>query len=274
MDTKKAPLTRYEKVNLSYGSTIVFEALNLTLNEGEITMFCGPNGCGKSTALKALRRLLKVRSGIIFHGANPIDDLSDKALAKLMSLLTQKPSAPDDLTVEQLIKMGRFAHLGYLGHFSKKDKEKVAEALSLCHLQNLVHETIGNLSGGQLQRVWLAMIIAQDSPTILLDEPTNHLDITHQIETLELIKKLNEKGRTIIVVMHDLNMAARYADRMILFKDGKVAADGTPEEVMQPSNIRNVFNIDCEIMRDNIYQKPMLIPYKLRPYNDSGNLNG
>lgn len=261
---KPAPktLARYEKAQIGYGDTVIFEALNLDLNAGEMVMFCGPNGCGKSTALKALRRLIHAKSGMITFGDKPLDLFNNKELARQMAMLTQAPSAPEELLVRELVEMGRFAHRAYLGSLTAKDREAVEFAIEACDLNALTDMPLGRLSGGQLQRSWLAMIIAQDAPVILLDEPTNHLDITHQIETLELVTRLNRKqGKTVIVVMHDLNLAARYADRMLLFKKGALFADGTPEKVMTEEIVSETFSIACRIVTDPVYGKPLCIPY-------------
>ncbi|UJQ95471.1 ABC transporter ATP-binding protein [Mariluticola halotolerans] len=261
-DMRKPAMARFDAVGLGYGTKMVFDALDLTLNAGEVTMFCGPNGCGKSTALKALRRLMKAKYGDIFLSGEAISFLSNKRLAREMAMLTQAPSAPEDLLVEQLVGMGRYAHQGRFAGLTAKDREMVDFAMTACNLQELAKQSLGTLSGGQLQRAWLATILAQDAPVILLDEPTNHLDITHQIETLELIRKMNaEEGRTVVLVLHDLNLAARYADSMVMFNQGKVVAQGTPEQVMREEVISDVFAIGCRVISDPVHGKPLCIPY-------------
>lgn len=261
-DAKKLPMARYASAELGYGTVKVFEELDLDLEAGEITVFCGPNGCGKSTALKALRRMLKATSGDIFLGETPISELPNKQLAREMAMLTQSPAAPDELLVEQLVAMGRYAHQRQFYAASDADRAAIEFALAACNLTDLAKRPLGAISGGQLQRAWLATILAQDAPIILLDEPTNHLDITHQIETLELIKKLNvEQNRSIVLVLHDLNLAARYADRMIMFKHGSIFAQGTPEQVMREEIIDEVFSVSCKVIPDPVHAKPLCISY-------------
>ena len=258
----KQPLAQYRSTALGYGESLVFDSLDLTMRAGRITAFCGPNGCGKSTSLKALRRLLRPSAGDIFLNGESVSLLSNKQLARQMAMLTQAPSAPEELLVQQLVTLGRYAHRRRFAGLTDEDRRAIAFAMSSCALEALADKPLGTLSGGQMQRAWLATILAQDAPVILLDEPTNHLDIKHQIETLELVKTLNrEQGRSVVLILHDLNLAARYADDMVLFARGAVHAQGAAEDVMTEATIAAVFGIDCRVIRDPLLGKPMCIPY-------------
>ena len=261
-ETASAPAISYRQAGLAYGPVTVFADLDLDLAAGRVTVFCGPNGCGKSTALKALRRLVRTRSGAIFLNGSPVAAQGNRALARQMAMLTQSPSAPEDLLVEQLVILGRYAHRSRFGGLSAADRQAVEAAIDACELRDLLARRLGALSGGQMQRAWLATVLAQDAPILLLDEPTNHLDIRHQIETLELVRRLNrDKGRTIVLVLHDLNLAARYADEMVMFSGGRVHAKGAPAEVMTAANIGAVFGIGCRILTDPELGRPFCIPY-------------
>jgi iron complex transport system ATP-binding protein len=252
----------YRKAGLSYGAVTVFEGLDLDIAQARVTVFCGPNGCGKSTALKALRRLIRTRSGDIFLNGTAVSVQGNKALARQMAMLTQAPSAPEELLVSQLVALGRYAHRRRFSGLGQADREAIASAIAACELEDLVDRRLGALSGGQMQRAWLATVLAQDAPLLLLDEPTNHLDIRHQIETLELVRRLNrERGRTVVLVLHDLNLAARYADEMVMFSGGKVHAKGPPVAVMNEANIGAVFGIDCRVIADPELGRPFCIPY-------------
>ncbi len=255
-------LARYDAVGLGYGDTIVFDALDLTLSAGKVTVFCGPNGCGKSTSLKALRRLLRPQSGNIFLNGESIATFSTKRLARQIAMLTQSPLAPEELLVEQLIELGRYAHRRRFAGISPADRQAIDDAMAACQLEDLRHRPLGALSGGQLQRAWLATVLAQDSPVILLDEPTSHLDLKHQIETLELIRHLNAtQNKTIVLVLHDINLAARYADEMVMFHHGQVFTQGAPDTVMTEAILSEVFAIGCRVIADPVDNKPICIPY-------------
>lgn len=255
----------YQNVQVGYGGNFVFDDLNLSIEAGKITAFCGPNGCGKSTALKTLCKMLKTKSGNVTILGEPIEQLKSKALARKMAMLVQSPSAPNELTVEQLVMLGRYSNRRAFSAVSAEDRASANKAIISCDLKTLAQATLGSLSGGQLQRAWIAMVIAQDAPAILLDEPTNHLDITHQLDTMELIKDLNIlENKTIILVSHDLNLAARYADIMVLFKSGNIVAQGNPEHIMVPSIIDDVFGVSSQFVIDPVHEKPICIAYPSR----------
>jgi iron complex transport system ATP-binding protein len=249
-------------LTLSYGETLIIDELNLTIPKGEITVFIGGNGCGKSTLLRSIARLLKPKSGAVLLEGDAIAKLSTKEVAKKMAILPQSPSAPEGLTVLQLVKQGRYPHQSWLKQWSEKDERMVNNALKATRLEELKERTVDSLSGGQRQRAWIAMTLAQDTDVILLDEPTTYLDMTHQIEILDLLFELNEReNRTVVMVLHDLNLACRYAHNIVAIKDRKVYAQGKPEYVINCSLVKNVFGMECEVTIDPLFGTPLCIPY-------------
>lgn len=244
---------------VGYDGRLVFDGLTLEIPARQVTALCGPNGCGKSTALKAMRRLLPLQHGSALLAGLPVTERTAKVLAREMAMLGQTPEAPGDLTVRELAALGRYAHASRFSGLTATDRAAVEAALAAVDLSALADRPIAALSGGQLQRAWLAMTIAQEAPAILLDEPTNHLDIAHALETLDLVRRLaHEMGRTVVVVLHDLNLAARHADRLVLFRDGKIAGQGPVSEIFRADLIAAVFDIDCEILESTT--GPLLIP--------------
>ncbi|GAA0327034.1 ABC transporter ATP-binding protein [Bacillus carboniphilus] len=251
-----------QSLTLGYGDSVIIDELNLTIPKGEITVFIGGNGCGKSTLLRSVARLLKPRSGSVLLQGEAIAKMSTKEVAKQMAILPQSPVAPEGLTVLQLVKQGRYPHQTWLKQWTKKDEEKVMNALEATGMLELKDRAVDSLSGGQRQRAWIAMTLAQDTDTILLDEPTTYLDMTHQIEILDLLFELNEKEqRTIVMVLHDLNLACRYAHNIVAIKDKKVFAEGKPEEVISCQLVKQVFDMDCEVTMDPLFGTPLCIPY-------------
>lgn len=272
---KKAIETK--QLTLSYGDSIIIDELNLTIPKGEITVFIGGNGCGKSTLLRSIARLLKPKSGEIVLNGKEIAKMSSKDVAKQMAVLPQGPVAPEGLTVLQLVKQGRYPYQTWLKQWSSEDEEKVYEALEATGLLDLKERSVDSLSGGQRQRAWIAMTLAQDTDFILLDEPTTYLDMTHQIEILDLLFELNEReNRTIVMVLHDLNLACRYAHNIVAVKDKKIAAMGKPEDVVTRGLVKRVFDMDCEISIDPLFGTPLCIPYgKGRTvFRQAGAVNG
>lgn len=249
-------------LTLGYGNQIIINELNISIPKGEVTVLIGGNGCGKSTLLRAMARLLNPMGGSVLLEGKAIDKLSTKKVAKKLSILPQSPISPEGLTVLQLVKQGRYPYQNWLNQWSKKDEQKVMNALKATGMEKLQNKPVDELSGGQRQRAWIAMTLAQDTETILLDEPTTYLDMTHQIEILDLLFELNQKEkRTIVMVLHDLNLACRYAHHMIAIKDQTVAAQGKPEEIMDSRLVEQVFSMKCSIIPDPIYGTPLCIPY-------------
>ncbi|WP_313892084.1 ABC transporter ATP-binding protein [Psychrobacillus sp.] len=251
-----------QALTLSYGDSIIIKELDLQIPKGEITVFIGGNGCGKSTLLRSIARLLKPKSGAVLLEGKAISKMSTKDVAKQMSILPQSPVAPEGLTVLQLVKQGRYPYQTWLKQWTEEDEEKVMKALKATAIEDLKDRPVDTLSGGQRQRVWIAMTLAQDTDIILLDEPTTYLDMTHQIEILDLLYDLNEKEqRTIVMVLHDINLACRYADNIVAIKDQKVYAQGKPEHIISCPLVKNVFGMDCQITADPLFGTPLCIPF-------------
>lgn len=251
-----------KSLTLSYGDHIIIEELDLQIPKGEITVFIGSNGCGKSTLLQSLARLLKPTNGTILLDGKEILKLPTNEVAKQLAVLPQGPIAPEGLTVLQLVKQGRYPHQKWYQQWSEDDENKVLEALKLTGMENLANRPVDSLSGGQRQRAWIAMTLAQDTDMILLDEPTTYLDLAHQIEILDLLFELNQtKERTIVMVLHDLNLACRYAHHLVAICDKKIYDQGKPEEVVTCELVKNVFQIQCQIAADPIFGTPMCLPH-------------
>lgn len=251
-------------ISVAYQQNLIIPSMSVQIPKGKITSIIGPNGCGKSTLLKALSRMIPVRSGEVFLEGNSITQMPAVEVARRMAILPQSPQAPGGLTVQELVSYGRYPHQKGFGKLNKEDKDAIQWALELTKMQELAHRRVDALSGGQRQRAWIAMALAQDTPLILLDEPTTYLDMAHQLEILELLEMLNKtQEKTIALVIHDLNQAARFSDWIIAMRDGKVLYEGTPEEIMTPEVFHNVFSLDAYMETDPWTQKPMCVTYRL-----------
>ncbi|MCD7099194.1 ABC transporter ATP-binding protein [Stenotrophomonas sp. MMGLT7] len=250
-----------EKLTLSYESRQVTRALDVRIPAGRITAIVGPNACGKSTLLRALARLLAPQSGrVVLHGRD-IRSYPTREVARMLGLLPQSPVAPPGICVADLVARGRFPHQTLLRQWSEQDERAVLAAMRQTQVDALAEQPVDALSGGQRQRVWLAMAIAQETPILLLDEPTTFLDIAHQYDLLELCRRLNrDGGRTLVMVLHDLNQAARYADHIIAMKAGTILATGAPAEVITPELIESVFGIRSLVVPDPVTGTPMVVP--------------
>ena len=251
-----------ESLTLGYHQQAIIEQLDIDIPKGKITVFVGSNGCGKSTLLKAFARLINPKQGqVILNGAD-IQQRSTSQVARELSILPQSPQAPESMSVYQLVRMGRYPHQNWLKQWSETDEGKVMEALERASLMDLKDRSVDSLSGGQRQRAWIAMTLAQDTDVILLDEPTTYLDLTHQIDVLDLLYDLNrEQNKTIVMVLHDLNLACRYAHFMVAIADKKVFAKGDPADILDAHNVRHIFGLDCHIATDPIFGTPMCIPF-------------
>ncbi|EJL20437.1 MULTISPECIES: ABC transporter ATP-binding protein [Brevibacillus] len=251
-----------QRLTLSYGERNIIEALDLNIPRGKITVFIGSNGSGKSTLLRSLARLLKPKEGAILLEGESIAKRSTKEVAKRLAILPQGPSAPEGLTILQLVKQGRYPYQNWLQQWSEEDEQMVNKALAATQLTDMANRAVDSLSGGQRQRAWIAMTLAQGTETILLDEPTTYLDMSHQIEILDLLFELNQtEQRTIVMVLHDLNLACRYAHHIVAVHNQTVVAEGAPNEVLTTDLVRTVFDMDCQITQDPLYGTPMCIPY-------------
>ncbi|OMF26731.1 iron-dicitrate transporter ATP-binding subunit [Paenibacillus sp. FSL H8-0548] len=251
-------------LDISYEDVMIVQDLHLTIPMKKITALVGANGCGKSTILKAIARILKPQSGVVYVNGNAVHTQKSKEIAKQLAILPQNPIAPDGLTVAELVSFGRSPHQGGFATLTKKDKEKIKWALDVTNMLPYARRSVDQLSGGQKQRVWIAMALAQETEILLLDEPTTYLDIAHQYEVLSLLRRLNEQeGRTIVMVVHDLNHASLYSDYMVTVKDGKIVHSGSPSEVMQREHLYEVFGIHSNIIKDPRTGKPICLPYVL-----------
>ncbi len=253
-----------EGLNISHGDRLIVKDLSATIPDKKITTIIGPNGSGKSTLLKAMTRIIPHQSGVIVLDGKNISSEDTKVLAKKMAILPQTPESANGLTVGEIVSFGRFPYQKGFGRLTKRDYEVIDWALEVTGTMEFKFRNLDTLSGGQRQRVWIAMALAQETEIIFLDEPTTYLDMAHQQEVLELLQRLNrEEKRTIVMVLHDLNQAARFADYIIALKDGKIVKAGDSEEVMQRDVLEDVFNIDAEIGRDPRTNKPMCLTYNL-----------
>lgn len=251
------------KARTGYGRVVISDDLSLSIPGGRITAIVGPNACGKSTLMRTCARLQKLGAGTIHLDGKSVTHGSHRALAKRLALLNQEASAPDDVLVEDLIVAGRTPHQGLLQRWTTRDEELVDWAIRVCRLEEFRYRAVGSLSGGQQQRAWIARSLVQDTPVLLLDEPTTFLDIASQVELLDIIWKLNrEQGKTVVMVIHDINLAARYADHIIAMRDGKVVAQGTPETVVTCPLMRRIFDVDADVLQDPVLGTPMMIPLR------------
>lgn len=239
----------------------VVHDLDLVVAEGRITAVVGANGCGKSTLLRALGRLLEPRSGEVTLDGRSLFDTPTRDVARRVSILPQRPIAPEGLTVKELVAQGRYPYQSWLRRWSSEDADAVARALHTTELTGLADRRLDALSGGQAQRAWLAMVLAQETDIVLLDEPTTFLDVAHQLDMLELLDQLNrEEGRTVVMVLHDLNQAARYAHEMVAMKDGRILAQGTPGQLVTEGLIHEVFELPCRVVQDPVTGGPFCVP--------------
>ncbi|WP_240796319.1 ABC transporter ATP-binding protein [Streptomyces sp. RFCAC02] len=244
------------------GGDPVVRDLDLDIPHGELTMIIGPNGCGKSTLIKALARAVKPVAGkVLLHGSD-LHAYRGKEAARHVALLPQSPVSPDGITVRGLVRRGRYPHHTLLRQWSPDDDTAIGEALARTNMTELADASVGALSGGQRQRAWIAMVLAQQTELLLLDEPTTFLDIAHQYELLELCAELHREGRTVVAVLHDLNQAARFASHLIVMNAGRVVAQGRPGAVMTPELVAEVFGLACDVVPDPRTGTPMVVPHE------------
>lgn len=252
-------LLETEHLTAGYGDKIILDDLTLALPAGKITALIGPNGCGKSTLLKCFSRLLTPRSGRLTLDGQALSALSPRQLARKLALLPQQQLTPEGIGVEELVAYGRSPWLNLWGRLGADDRQWVRQAMKKTGIEALARRRVSELSGGQRQRAFLAMALAQNTPTLLLDEPTTWLDINHQVELMKLLQRLNREGKTLLAVLHDLNQASRYCDHIVMLSQGKLIAQGAPHEVMTPELLAGVFHIDAEIHRDPVSGRPMCV---------------
>ncbi|MBQ0868598.1 MULTISPECIES: ABC transporter ATP-binding protein [Streptomyces] len=256
-----APRLTGNGLTLAYDQRTIARELDVAVPDQSFTVVVGPNACGKSTLLRALSRMLKPVQGQVLLDGNDIAGMPAKALARTLGLLPQSSTAPDGITVADLVARGRYPHQGLLRQWSRDDERVVAASMAATGVDGLGDRFVDELSGGQRQRVWIAMALAQQTPLLLLDEPTTYLDIAHQIEILDLCARLHEEeGRTLVAVLHDLNHAARYATHLIAMRDGRVVAQGKPGEVVTSKLVEEVFGMPCRVIDDPETGTPLVVP--------------
>ena len=250
-----------ESITVGYGVDPVIADLTWDVPDGKVTSIVGPNGCGKSTLLRTLARLLKPTAGHVRLDGAPITEISTRDISKRLALLPQSPISPEGLLVRDLVGRGRHPHQRWFSQWSPEDQLVVEEALAMTDTLHLADRAIDQLSGGQRQRAWIAMTLAQDTDLVLLDEPTTYLDLAHQIEVLDLVTRLNrERGRTVTMVLHDLNLAARYSDLIVVMKDGAIVAQGEPVEIFTSELLSSVFGLDAHVLSDPRTGLPIVVP--------------
>jgi iron complex transport system ATP-binding protein len=252
---------RARDLTLAYDRRAVVQDLSVELPAGKVTIIVGANACGKSTLLRGLARLLRPGAGSVLLDGKDIHAQSTRDVAKVLGLLPQTPVAPDGLTVAELVGRGRYPHQGWFRQWTARDEDAVNTAMAATDTLELAGRDVDELSGGQRQRAWIAMALAQETDILLLDEPTTFLDVTHQIEVLDLVTDLNRRrGTTVAIVLHDLNLAARYADHLIAMKAGAVVAEGAPADVVTGPLVAEVFGLESHVMQDPVSGTPMVIP--------------
>lgn len=251
-----------EQVSLGYGNRTITEGLSLDLPRQGFTVIIGPNACGKSTLLKSLARIITPSAGSILLDGKNIHQLDTKEVARRVGFLPQDAIVPEKMTVRDLVSRGRSPHQSFFKQWSDADLESVEKALDLTGLLDIQDRAVDELSGGQRQRIWIALVLAQDTPTILLDEPTTFLDLTHQIELLELCRFLHtEQQKNVIAVLHDINQAARYATHLIAMKEGEIVMQGRPEEIITEAHLHKIFGLSTLVIEDPLTGSPLVVPY-------------
>ncbi|GAB3959846.1 ABC transporter ATP-binding protein [Micromonospora vulcania] len=263
-----------QDVSLGYGDRRVVGDLSLHIPTAKVTVIVGPNACGKSTFLRGLARLLPATSGAVLLDGRSIHSTPSRDVALKLGILPQGPIAPDGITVSDLVSRGRHPHQGYFRRWTSEDDEAVGAALSATGTLELAARSVDELSGGQRQRVWIAMALAQRTGILLLDEPTTYLDVSHQVEVLDLLMDLNEaEGSTVVMVLHDLNLACRYADHLVVMKDGAIVAAGEPGAVLTEHVVESVFGMRCRVMSDPVSHTPLIVPigrHRVGSYRKAG----
>jgi iron complex transport system ATP-binding protein len=266
-------MLKINNLTMAYEGERILNNISFEVEKNKVTTLIGPNGCGKSTILKALSRGKKPESGEILLKSKNIHKVNEKTLAKIMSILPQSPKVPDDFSARDLVGYGRYPYMNWMGRLTKKDYDIIDWAIRETKIESLQHRQVSTMSGGERQRAWIAMALAQQPQLLLLDEPTTYLDICHQFEVLEIVRRLNkEMNITIVMVLHDLNQAARYSDKIIVIKDKKIYKEGKPHEIINKKLLEEVFNIKVKIFEDEENECPYFIPLKNKENRDSNEL--
>ena len=251
---------RARGLRAGYGGDVILDGVDVDIPKGAVTTVIGPNGCGKSTLLKSLARTHPAEGSLHVDGRD-VTSVARRELARMVGMLPQSPLAPDGIVVADLVSRGRHPHQSWLRQWSGSDEMEVAEALSLTGISDLAERPLSSLSGGQRQRVWISMVLAQQTPTLLLDEPTTYLDLAHAIDVLKLVGTLRDRlGRTVVMVLHDLNLAVRHSDHLVVMHEGAIAATGSPGQVLTEGLLADVFGLDALIVEDPVAGGPLLVP--------------
>ncbi|MEV0078945.1 ABC transporter ATP-binding protein [Nocardia neocaledoniensis] len=254
-----------DSVSLGYGERVIVDELSLDIAPGVVTTVIGPNGCGKSTLLKSLGRLLRPRAGQVVLDGKAISTMKTKDVARVVGMLPQTPVAPEGLTVADLVARGRHPHQSWLRQWSADDETEVAAALAQTGIADLAERTLDELSGGQRQRAWISMALAQGTDILLLDEPTTYLDLAHSLEVLDLVDRLHaDLGRTVVMVLHDLNLAIRYSDELVVMAQGRIVAQGKPAEIVTAELLAEVFGLEATVLTDPVSGRPLIVPIGAR----------
>ncbi|MFF9794401.1 ABC transporter ATP-binding protein [Streptomyces bacillaris] len=261
-------------VTVGYGGRAVIDGLDVEIPPGVVTTIIGPNGCGKSTLLRTLTRLLRPTDGTVVLDGEDIAKLRTRDVAKKLGLLPQAPVAPEGLTVGDLVARGRHPHQSWLRQWSSDDAGVVERALTMTGVADLADRPVDSLSGGQRQRVWISMTLAQGTDLLLLDEPTTYLDLAHAIDVLDLVDDLHESGCTVVMVLHDLNLAARYSDNLIVMRSGRILAQGHPRDVITAELLHEAFGLQAAVIDDPVGDRPLIVPIgrthvRIEPVNDA-----
>ncbi|MCH4034229.1 MAG: ABC transporter ATP-binding protein [Lachnospiraceae bacterium] len=252
---------RLEHLKTGYEKRIISEDVTLAIPPHQVTVLIGSNGCGKSTLLKTMCRLNPALGGEVLLNEKPLSAYPSKKLARIIGMLPQSPEVPEGISVTDLVSRGRFPYRQFLKPLSEEDRRAVSEAIEEMHIEDLADRNVDELSGGQRQRVWIALALAQETDILFLDEPTTYLDVAYQVEILEIVRQIcRKKGITVVMVLHDINLSARYADYMVAMKKGSIQAQGTPEQIITEQNLREVFGLSAKVMTDPVFQTPMIIP--------------
>ncbi|MCK0096680.1 ABC transporter ATP-binding protein [Yoonia sp. F2084L] len=258
--TPDSPLTA-SGLSVDYGDATIVKNIDLKIAAGQITALVGPNGCGKSTLLKAFARILRPKTGHVTLQGQPITSYATRDVATRLAILPQGPVAPEGLTVTELVAQGRFPHQTLFRQWSPGDRAAVERAMDMTDLAEFADRPVHSLSGGQRQRCWLAMVLAQDTPLLLLDEPTTFLDLKVQVDLMALLSRIvHEDGRTMVLVLHELNLAAAFADRIVMMREGEIVAEGTGAEVICPDQLRAVFDLRADVIADPETGRPVCLP--------------
>ncbi|MYM58062.1 Fe(3+) dicitrate ABC transporter ATP-binding protein FecE [Vibrio sp. OCN044] len=248
-----------KNLSVAYGKQTIIANLSVSIPKGKITALVGPNGCGKSTLLKTLVRINKAKSGEVLLEGKTLSSYGDKALARSLSLLPQILVSPEGITVRKLVEYGRSPYVSHWGRLAQDDKDIVEQAMRDTGVLEFADKPVDSLSGGQRQRAWIAMVVAQDTDVVMFDEPTTYLDMSHQVELMKLIQQMNAKGKTVVVVLHDLNQACRYCDHLVVLKQGEIVEQGSPDEVMTRTLLNDVFDLKANVFRDPVSNTPMCV---------------